>query len=78
MVPGATASLSIETGANSICSLTAIDKAVTFMANEKPINDITSLLKSFHRREKEIPPSGRKTCLTPTRKPVAGNSLSIF
>lgn len=78
MVPGATASLTIESGANSICSLTAVDKATTFLPNHKPINDVPSILKSFHSQEKELAPSARKSCVAPSRRPVAGGIDSEY
>lgn len=72
VVPGATASLDIETTSNAICTLSAVDKATTFLPNYKPLNDMTNLLKYLSSQDRDPGPSGRRTCVTPTRKPGEG------
>lgn len=68
--PGETATLFIGTKSDSLCSVSAVDKAVKFMDNFGAL-DIKSFLKPF-LKEREPAESDRKSCIAPTKKSKEG------
>ncbi|CAH1996552.1 unnamed protein product [Acanthoscelides obtectus] len=68
VIPGATTTLNIKTGADSLCSLSAVDKSVKFLPNNYNRFDVSTLLKAFALEEREAPQSSRKSCIPPMRK----------
>lgn len=45
--------------------------------NYRPINDVSSILKSFHQQDIELPSSSRRTCITPMKRIITGSSTKL-
>jgi hypothetical protein len=74
ITPGGTASLLLETKSDSLCSISAIDKATTFMDNLATLETKTILRP--YLQEKETPESGRKSCVPPVKKNREASALT--
>ncbi|KAI4467993.1 macroglobulin / complement [Holotrichia oblita] len=60
--PGETATLYLKTDENSLCSVSAADKAISFMGSYKTIN-VNTILKSFDQNERRLF-SYKRNCLS--------------
>ncbi|XP_049817832.1 murinoglobulin-2-like isoform X2 [Aethina tumida] len=67
LYPGSTAALLLNVSSDSICSISAIDKSVSFLENHNKKLDVHKLLSPF-LKEKPVAETNRRTCIPPNKK----------
>lgn len=75
IAPGDMATINIKASPNSICSISSVDKVISYMDNFKLLN--TQLLLNRHEQER-VPKPNYKLCQPHSKRKAAGNIERLF